>query len=84
MGQAWLQLQGVAEPAWDRHGCSSREWPCPGTSAREPHGGHGALLLFLFPFWQILLLAEHAQHRNNSSAQGWDPVVGETPVQWDV
>lgn len=71
------------QTGWGRCGCSSREWPCPGTSAHEPYGGHGALLLFLFLFWQILL-AEHVQDRNNSSAQGWYLVVGETPVQSDV
>lgn len=71
------------QTGWGRRGCNSREWPSPDTSAHEPCGGHGAFLIFLFLFWQILL-AEHAQDRNNSSAQGWYLVVGETPVQWDV
>lgn len=69
-----------AEPAchtgWT--GFGSGELPCPGTSAREPYGGHGALLLFMLPFWQILccLLAECARHRNNSSAWCWYLVAG--------
>lgn len=37
-------------------GFGSRELQCPGTTAREPYGGHGALLLFVLPFWQILSL----------------------------